>query len=122
MLEWLKRHAWKACSRLKRLTGSNPVLSAKEIQRKKSSPLELFSLYLFCPAPPQAERDAGAQRRNPGKNGMFCEPRPAAGGAGCRSTATESQKERDILRAPPRRRRSGMCELCEQIPERTGLL
>ena len=28
MLEWLKRHAWKACSRLKRLTGSNPVLSA----------------------------------------------------------------------------------------------
>ena len=29
MLEWLKRHAWKACSRLKRLTGSNPVLSAK---------------------------------------------------------------------------------------------
>ena len=70
MLEWLKRHAWKACSRLKRLTGSNPVLSAKEIQRKKSSPLELFSLYLFCPAPPQAERDAGAQRANPGKNGI----------------------------------------------------
>ena len=29
MLEWLKRHAWKACSRLKRLTGSNPVLSAE---------------------------------------------------------------------------------------------
>ena len=55
MLEWLKRHAWKACSRLKRLTGSNPVLSAKEIQRKKSSPLELFSLYLFCTAPPQAK-------------------------------------------------------------------
>ena len=34
MLEWLKRHAWKACSRLKRLTGSNPVLSAKERQKK----------------------------------------------------------------------------------------
>ena len=30
MLEWLKRHAWKACSRLKRLTGSNPVLSAEK--------------------------------------------------------------------------------------------
>ena len=28
MLEWLKRHAWKACKRLKRFTGSNPVLSA----------------------------------------------------------------------------------------------
>ena len=29
MLEWLKRHVWKACIRLKRITGSNPVLSAK---------------------------------------------------------------------------------------------
>ena len=27
MLEWLKRHAWKACIRQKRITGSNPVLS-----------------------------------------------------------------------------------------------
>ena len=30
MLEWLKRHAWKACKRPKRFTGSNPVLSAKK--------------------------------------------------------------------------------------------
>ena len=29
MLEWLKRHAWKACIRLKRIAGSNPALSAK---------------------------------------------------------------------------------------------
>ena len=29
VLEWLKRHAWKACRRQKRLAGSNPVLSAK---------------------------------------------------------------------------------------------
>ena len=28
MLEWLKRHAWKACIRLKRIEGSNPSLSA----------------------------------------------------------------------------------------------
>ena len=28
MLEWLKRHAWKACIRQKRITGSNPVLSS----------------------------------------------------------------------------------------------
>ncbi len=28
MLEWLKRHAWKACIRLKRIAGSNPTLSA----------------------------------------------------------------------------------------------
>ena len=30
MLEWLKRHAWKACIRQKRIPGSNPGLSAKE--------------------------------------------------------------------------------------------
>ena len=36
MLEWLKRHAWKACSRLKRLTGSNPVLSAEGSYRNGS--------------------------------------------------------------------------------------
>ena len=30
MLEWLKRHAWKACIRQKRIRGSNPRLSAKQ--------------------------------------------------------------------------------------------
>ncbi len=30
VLEWLKRHAWKACKRQKRFTGSNPVLSANQ--------------------------------------------------------------------------------------------
>ena len=29
MLEWLKRHAWKACIRQKRIGGSNPRLSAE---------------------------------------------------------------------------------------------
>ena len=29
MLEWLKRHAWKACNRQKRFGGSNPPLSAE---------------------------------------------------------------------------------------------
>ena len=29
VLEWLKRHAWKACIRQKRIRGSNPLLSAK---------------------------------------------------------------------------------------------
>lgn len=28
MLEWLKRHVWKACDRPKRFEGSNPSLSA----------------------------------------------------------------------------------------------
>ena len=29
MLEWLKRHAWKACKLQKGFRGSNPRLSAK---------------------------------------------------------------------------------------------
>ena len=29
MLEWLKRHAWKACIPLKGIRGSNPRLSAE---------------------------------------------------------------------------------------------
>ena len=29
VLEWLKRHAWKACNRQNWFAGSNPVLSAK---------------------------------------------------------------------------------------------
>ena len=32
MLEWLKRHAWKACKRQKRFGGSNPPLSAMWLQ------------------------------------------------------------------------------------------
>ena len=32
MLEWLKRHAWKACIPLKGIGGSNPPLSAKWLQ------------------------------------------------------------------------------------------
>ena len=30
MLEWLKRHAWKACIPLKGIRGSNPRLSAEQ--------------------------------------------------------------------------------------------
>ena len=32
VLEWLKRHAWKACNRQKRFVGSNPILSAKKLR------------------------------------------------------------------------------------------
>lgn len=32
MLEWLKRHAWKACIRQKCIAGSNPALSAENIK------------------------------------------------------------------------------------------
>ena len=40
MLEWLKRHAWKACKLQKGFRGSNPRLSAKgdyvEIPRQRT--------------------------------------------------------------------------------------
>lgn len=42
MLEWLKRHAWKACNRQNRFAGSNPVLSAGLIGFKASRQLEAF--------------------------------------------------------------------------------
>ena len=32
MLEWLKRHAWKACVRQKRTAGSNPACSARNFK------------------------------------------------------------------------------------------
>ena len=32
VLEWLKRHAWKACIRQKRIGGSNPPHSAKQMK------------------------------------------------------------------------------------------
>ena len=35
MLEWLKRHAWKACNRQNRFGGSNPPLSAESSYCKK---------------------------------------------------------------------------------------
>ena len=48
MLEWLKRHAWKACIRQKRIRGSNPRLSAGEkgfkAPREKTSGFESPSL------------------------------------------------------------------------------
>ncbi len=36
MLEWLKRHAWKACIPQKGISGSNPDLSAKHLNKKVS--------------------------------------------------------------------------------------
>ena len=34
MLEWLKRHAWKACNRQNRFGGSNPPHSASKKSRQ----------------------------------------------------------------------------------------
>ena len=35
MLEWLKRHAWKACIPLKGIRGSNPRLSATNAENQQ---------------------------------------------------------------------------------------
>ena len=35
MLEWLKRHAWKACKLQKGFGGSNPPLSARLLQTEE---------------------------------------------------------------------------------------
>ena len=44
MLEWLKRHAWKACKLQKGFGGSNPPLSAKDfLTRMSPSLLERMS-------------------------------------------------------------------------------
>ena len=45
MLEWLKRHAWKACIPLKGIGGSNPPLSARAGKAAMKS-----QLFLFCRA------------------------------------------------------------------------
>ena len=49
MLEWLKRHAWKACIRQKRIGGSNPPLSAKK-SRKSKDLQDSFIIILPCPS------------------------------------------------------------------------
>ena len=46
MLEWLKRHAWKACNRQKRFGGSNPPLSAR-ISNNMKRLIFIFSFTLI---------------------------------------------------------------------------
>ena len=45
MLEWLKRHAWKACIPLKGIGGSNPPLSAFPVKKKEAHYGFLFCVY-----------------------------------------------------------------------------
>ena len=54
MLEWLKRHAWKACNRQKRFRGSNPRLSAGE--KKDSKHDETKASRVRIPVSPQGEK------------------------------------------------------------------
>ena len=49
MLEWLKRHAWKACIRQKRIGGSNPPLSAFLVMKdmNKNTVIARFAILIF---------------------------------------------------------------------------
>ena len=48
MLEWLKRHAWKACGLQKGLASSNLALSAKGFAKSSAKP---FCFLFFCGSP-----------------------------------------------------------------------
>ena len=50
MLEWLKRHAWKACILLKGITSSNLVLSARIVQVAEYPWLARFFRYVHSSA------------------------------------------------------------------------
>ena len=49
VLEWLKRHAWKACNRQNRFGGSNPPLSAFLVMKdmKKNTVIARFAILIF---------------------------------------------------------------------------
>ena len=47
MLEWLKRHAWKACKPLKGFAGSNPALSAEHDGQQEDKFHKLNDLWNF---------------------------------------------------------------------------
>ena len=63
VLEWLKRHAWKACNRQNRFGGSNPPLSAYIYNKvymimKKNTAIARFAIFIFtviCSLPVMAQ-------------------------------------------------------------------
>ena len=76
MLEWLKRHAWKACIRQKRIRGSNPRLSArKKGEENQGGSLSRSACAARIPVSPQGRkgkrtkgvryREALAQQESP---------------------------------------------------------
>ena len=94
MLEWLKRHAWKACVLQKGIKGSNPFLSANPM-KEADHPVGFLRIRAVrkasFPSSPGSQKRRGAMRpRLPSSLDLH---RPAAGGQGCRSAATKSRRE-----------------------------
>ena len=86
MLEWLKRHAWKACIRQKRISGSNPDLSARQGEGSRpkgrlfcAGPEPKESSLSYSSGPAQNKRNARAFR--PFAVNLCTAPPQAAGNA-----------------------------------------
>ena len=108
MLEWLKRHAWKACILQKSIGGSNPPLSAKYL--KLSAQRWAFSVQGRQELAPVRTCTEKAQGRKAMSFKCFARA-PAASGRGkvTRSVANppreawrEPAKERSDCANPPR--------------------
>ena len=98
MLEWLKRHAWKACSRLKRLTGSNPVLSATKEGRMTKV---IRFLYAGIPLRACCHKDILHTKTEASASAFLCcKGRPGKGYRDVeRSAATEQIQKRTRCRS-----------------------
>ena len=103
MLEWLKRHAWKACILQKSIGGSNPPLSAKYL--KLSAQRWAFSVQGRQELAPVRTCTEKAQGRKAMSFKCFARA-PAASGRGkvTRSVAN-----------PPRRAGKGACKGAQRL-------
>ena len=109
MLEWLKRHAWKACILQKSIGGSNPPLSAKHL--KLSAQRWAFSVQGRQELAPVRTCTEKAQGRKAMSFKCFARAPAASGrGKGTRSVANPRAgsgegacKEAQRLRKSPRR-------------------
>ncbi len=89
MLEWLKRHAWKACILQKSIGGSNPPLSAKHL--KLSAQRWAFSVQGRQELAPVRTCTEKAQGRKAMSFKCFARAPAASGkGKGTRSVANPS--------------------------------
>ena len=94
MLEWLKRHAWKACVLQKGIKGSNPFLSANPMKKAD----HMVGFLRIRAARKASFPDSPGSQKMPGRNAP---------------TAFFISGF-----ALPRRRRAGMSERSDEIPER----
>ena len=87
MLEWLKRHAWKACIRQNRISGSNPDLSATK-KRLHSFGMRLF----FAPSASSSLAKPKVRKSGPADKAMICSAYQPFG-----------PSRSSLLQGPPRR-------------------